>query len=122
MRHDLVQCDLAFAALGEFGQMVGDPVHERELAFLDQRPYRRTGQNLGLAEQQEQCLAGRRLLARFGPGVAIGAEHRQLAVPRQGNLRARITALLDMLPDQPVEMLQRSAAKPRLCGSAEGNG
>jgi hypothetical protein len=43
MRHDLVQCDIAFAALGEFGQVIGDPIHERQLALLDQGPDRRTG-------------------------------------------------------------------------------
>ena len=50
-------------------------------------------------------------LLRLGLGVAIGAEQRQLAVPRQRDLRAGIAALLDVLPDQPIEMLQRRRGK-----------
>ena len=62
VRHHLLQRDVAFAARGEFRQVVGDLVHEGQLALLDQRPYRGTGQHLGLAEQQEQGLVGRRHL------------------------------------------------------------
>ena len=56
---------------------------------------------------------------RFGLGVAIGAEQRQLAVPRQRDLRAGIAALLDMLADQPVEMLERLLREAEL--AAEGS-
>ena len=120
MRHHLMQGDLALAALREFRQVVGDPVHKGELTLLDQGPHRRTGQHLGLAEQQKQRLAGRRLARRFGPRVAIAAEQRQLPVPGQGDLRARIAALLDMLADQPVEMLQRLGGKAELGGIGFG--
>jgi hypothetical protein len=122
MRHHLVQGDLALAALGEFGQMVGDAVHEGELAFFDQGPHRAAGQHLGLAEQQEQRTIGRRFVQRLGLGDAIGAEERQLAVPRQRDLRPRISALLDVLPDQPVEVLQRrrGKAEARRIGGCQG--
>ena len=121
VRHDLVQGDVAFAARGEFRQVVADLVHERQPAFLDQRPHRRAGQHLGLAEQQEQRVVGRRRAAAFGPGVAIGAEQRELAVARQRDLRAGIAALFDMLADQPVEMferLQRRSRALRGCSTA----
>ncbi len=120
MGHHLMQGDLALAAPGEFRQMVGDLVHEREPAFLDQCPYRRAGQHLGLAEQQEQGVAAGRLATRLGLGVAIAAVERQLAVPRQRDLRARIATFLDMLADQPVEMLQRLGGKPQARGVAGG--
>ena len=111
MRHDLMQGDLALAALRELRQVIGDPVHEGKLAFLDQRPDRRAGQHLGLAEQQEQIVLLRRRVPRLGLRVAISPEQRQLPVPGQRDLRARVTAFLDMLPDQPVEMLQRGRGK-----------
>ena len=116
MRHHLLQRDVGLAARGEFRQVIGDLVHEGQLAFLDQGPDRGTGQHLGLAEQQEQVVVGRRHLGGLGLGVAIGAEQRKLAVPRQRDLRAGIAAFLDMLLDQPVEMIER------LRGEAETGG
>ena len=59
-------------------------------------------------------------LRALGLGVAIGAEQRQLAVPRQRDLRAGIAAFLDMLADQPVEMLERLAGKAERRGVAGG--
>src|SRR5205809_764919 len=53
----------------------------------------------------------RRRVPRLGLRVAISPEQRQLPVPGQRDLRARVTAFLDMLPDQPVEMLQRGRGK-----------
>ena len=120
VRHDLMQRDIAFAARGEFGQVVADLVHEGQPAFLDQRPYRRAGQHLGLAEQQEQRVAGGRRPAALGPGIAIGAEQRELAVARQRDLRAGITALFDMLSDQPVEMFERLQREAERFGVARG--
>ena len=55
---------------GEFRQVVGDAVHEGQLAFLDQRPHRAAGQHFGLAEQQKQGLIGRGLAPPLGLGVA----------------------------------------------------
>ena len=107
MGHDLMQGDLALAALRELRQMVGDPIHEGKLALFDQCPDGRAGEHFGLAEQQEQRVVSRRRMPRFGLGIAVSAEQRQFAVPRQRDLRAGIAALLDMLPDQPIEMLQR---------------
>ena len=101
---------------GELRQVIGDLVHEGQLAFLDQRPHRRTGQHLGLAEQQEQVVVGRRHLGRFDLRVAIGAEQRKLAVPRERDLRAGIAAFLDVLLDQPIEVIER------LRGEAETGG
>ena len=120
MGHHLLQGDLGLAAPSEFRQVVGDLVHERQPPLLDERPHRRTGQHLGLAEQQEQGLAGRRLFARLGPGVAIAAVERQLPVPRQRDLRARIAPFLDMLADQPVEVLQRLGGEAERRGVAGG--
>ena len=116
MRHHLLQRDVGLAARGELRQVIGDLVHEGQLAFLDQRPHRRTGQHLGLAEQQEQVVVGRRHLGGFGLRVAIGAEQRKLAVPRERDLRAGIAAFLDVLLDQPIEMIER------LRGEAETGG
>ena len=116
MRHHLLQRDVGLAARGELRQVVGDLVHEGQLAFLDQRPDRRTGQHLGLAEQQEQVVVGRRHLGGLGLRVAVGAEQRELAVPRERDLRAGIAAFLDMLLDQPVEVIER------LGGEAEAGG
>ena len=76
MGHDLMQGDLALAALRELRQVVRDPVHERELAFLDQCPDRAAGQNLGLAEQQEKCAIRCRSVLALGLGITIGAEQR----------------------------------------------
>ena len=64
VRHHLVQGDLGFAARREFRQVVGDAVHEGQLALLDQRPHRRAGQHLGLVNSRNSvssvagCLAG----------------------------------------------------------------
>ncbi len=51
--------------------------------------------------------------AAFGPRVAVGAEQRQLAVPRQGDLRAGIAAFVDVRPDQRVEMIERLVRRSR---------
>jgi hypothetical protein len=115
MRHDLVQGYLALAARSEFRQVVGDAVHETQLAFFDQHPYRGARQNLGLTEQKEQCLAGRRYLLGLGLRVAVGPEQRKFSVPRQRDLCAGITAFLDVLPDQAVEMLKRRLGKAEAC-------
>ena len=120
MGHDLMQGDLALAALGELRQVIGNPVHEGELAFLDQCPHRAAGQHLGLAEQQEKCVVRCRQVPALGLGIAIGAEQRQLAVTRQRYLRAGVTAFLDMLTDQPVEMLQRRRGKAEARGVGGG--
>ena len=52
----------------------------------------------------------------LGLRVAIGAEQCKLAVPRERDLRAGIAAFLDMLLDQPIEMIER------LGGEAETGG
>ena len=111
MGHDLLQGDVGFAARGELRQVVGDLVHERQLAFLDQRPDGGGGQHLGLAEQQEQGFVGGRDRAAFGAGVAIGAEQPELAVAGEGDLRAGVAALGDVRLDQRVEVIERLGGK-----------
>jgi hypothetical protein len=111
MGHDLMQRDLALAALRELRQMIGNPVHEGQPAFLDQCPDRAARQHLGLAEQQEKRVIRRWQVPALGLGIPVGSEQRQLAVTRQRDLRAGVTAFLDMLPDQPVEMVQRRRGK-----------
>jgi hypothetical protein len=118
VRHHLVQRDVGFAAAGELRQVIGDLVHEGQPALLDQSPDGGTRQHLGLAEQQEQRVIGRRLAGGFDRGVAIGPEQRKLAVPGQGDLRARIAAVFDMLLDQPIEMLERLGGKAEARGLA----
>ena len=113
MRHHLFQRDVGFATCGKLRQVVGYLVHEGQFALLHQRPHRRTGQHLGLTEQQEQRVVRRRLPRWLGLRIAIGAEQRQLPVPRQGDLRAGIAAFLDMLLDQPVEMLDRPGSEAK---------
>ena len=113
MGHDLFERDVGFAARGELRQEFGDFVHEGQLAFLDQGPYRGGGQHLGLAEQQEQRFVGGGLLAALGLRVAIGAEQREFAVPGKRDLRAGIMAGVDVGADQGVEVIQRLAGEAK---------
>ena len=107
MGDDLVQRDVGFATGGEFRQVVGHLIHEGHLAFLHQCPEPGHAQHLGLRKQQPQRVVGS--LPGFGAsaGVTIGAEQGELAVPSKRDLCAGIAALVEMGPDQCIEMLNR---------------
>ena len=120
VRHHLVQGDVGFAARGEFRQVVGDPVHRRERALLDQAPDGGRGQHLGLGEQQEQRIVGGGHGGGFGARAAEAAEQRQLAVPRHGDLRAGIASVLQMPRDQRVERGEAARIEAEAGGVALG--
>jgi len=50
MGRELNQGDLVLAVAGEFGNVVGHPVGEGQLALFDQTPDRRHRQHLGVRE------------------------------------------------------------------------
>jgi len=121
MSHHLMQGDLALPRCANSGRC-RDAVHEGKLALLDQRPHCGAGQHLvwlttGTASQP---LAWRSFGA--GLGVAIAAEEGQLAVLRPALSARRDSVFLDMLADQPVEMLQRRRAKAEANGIGRGQG
>ena len=105
---DLMDGDVGFAPTGEFRQVVGDFVHEGQLAFLDQGPEAGHAEHFGLREQQpKRVVRG----GAAGAGVAVSAEQRQLAVAGEGDLRAGVTALGDVAADYRVQMVQRFAGE-----------
>jgi hypothetical protein len=114
---DVEQRDLALAVRGEFGEVVGDPIAERQRAFLDEAPDRRRGQHLGLREQQPQRI-GAGVVS--GKGMAVGPEEGELAVPRDCDLRAGIAPVVDVAADQPVEIGQRLFRQVELARGAGG--
>ena len=89
----------AFLAMRlEAGNMFRNAIRKAKLAFLDQRPDRRRGDDLGVREQRKQrLLIGR---ARgIDHGVAEAAVERELAMPRHRHLRAGMEIAGDMGSD-----------------------
>src|SRR3954451_19474371 len=77
--------DAVLSVRPKSGHMLPNAVRKAQLAFLDQRPDRRRGDDLGVRkERKERPLVDR---ARHVDGAEAAIE-RELALPRDGKLRS----------------------------------
>ena len=96
VRQHLKDRDLGLAVGGEFRDVLRDGVGKAQQPVLDQHPDGSGGNHLGIRIHQEQRTRIRRLAETR---LAEALEQRQLAVPGDGQLRAGLMALGDVLLD-----------------------
>lgn len=84
--------------------MLGDPIRKAELAFLDQRPARCRRDDFGVRKQREErSLIDR---AQRDRSAAQTAVKRQLAMPRDGQLRARMETFANMASNDLADAIE----------------
>src|SRR5438552_1049656 len=107
MREELDDGDVALAVGLEPGQMIGDPIGERERAAVDQGPHGARGEDLGVRVEQPQRLVARGHALGLEPRVAERPRESELAVTRDGDLRGGIASLRDVRRDQLAQAAER---------------
>ena len=109
----LRQRDVAFAVLRELRHVFGDAVIKSKQTVFHQCPDAHRGDHLGIGKQQPQRVVACRFFS-FNRRLAKRFKQRELAMPRQRNLRAGIAALGHMSFNYPSKFSQRRLVKSEL--------